>query len=94
MAWQAIGEAPAIVEARVDFTMEASVVVARGGTGETVVFGPMWNRHVDHILDTTVIPAPISDAQAAEAVHIGRTLADRLDIVGILAVELFIDADI
>jgi len=92
-AWRAIGEAPAIVEARIDFTMEASVVVARGGTGEAVVFGPMWNRHVDHILDTTVIPAPISDAQAAEAVHIGRTLADRLDIVGILTVELFVDAN-
>jgi len=92
-AWLTIGEAPAIVEARIDFTMEASVVVARGGAGGAAAFGPMWNRHVDHILDTTIVPAPLTDAQAREALQIGRALADGLDVIGMLTVELFVDSD-
>jgi 5-(carboxyamino)imidazole ribonucleotide synthase len=57
------------------------------------VFDVAENRHSDHILDITLAPARIGGETAAEAQAIARRLAAGLNLVGILAVEMFVDRD-
>lgn len=81
-----------ILEAFVDFAFEASVVVARGLDGQIAAYDLVENRHRDHILHTTIVPAEASEAVRAEADRIARTIIDALDYVGVLAIEMFITA--
>ena len=92
-AWRLMGGPRGIIEDFVDFRCEVSVIVARGADGALAVYPPVENRHVNHILDTTIAPAslPAETARAAEA--IARDIAARLDLVGVLAVEMFITRD-
>ncbi|RKQ72799.1 5-(carboxyamino)imidazole ribonucleotide synthase [Oceanibaculum indicum] len=92
-AWAAIGGQPAILEGFVSFHMEISVIVARGLDGQTLCYPPVENRHVNHILDTTIVPAPIPPALVAEAEEVARKMAEALDLVGLLAVEMFVTED-
>jgi 5-(carboxyamino)imidazole ribonucleotide synthase len=92
-AWTRLGPAPCIVEAFVPFTMEISVIVGRGADGATAAYVPVENRHERHILATTIAPAPISATIAAAADDLARRIAERLGVVGLLAVEMFVTAD-
>ena len=92
-AWAAMSGSEAILEGFVDFEREASAIVARGLDGATAAFDVVENRHVDHILATTTAPASMSAKLAAEAQGIAVKLADALDLVGLLAVELFVTKD-
>ncbi|MDJ0948922.1 MAG: 5-(carboxyamino)imidazole ribonucleotide synthase [Alphaproteobacteria bacterium] len=92
-AWQAFGEVPGIVEARIDFACEISVIIARGVDGATAAYVPVENRHVNHILDTTIAPAAVSRDVAHQALGIAQRIAERLEIVGLLAVEMFVTPD-
>jgi 5-(carboxyamino)imidazole ribonucleotide synthase len=90
MAWASIGRPQAaIVEGFVPFSAECSVLIARGADGETRAFEVVHNVHRDHILHTTTAPMsdPAVDTVAAEA--IATEIAQALDLVGLLAVELF-----
>jgi 5-(carboxyamino)imidazole ribonucleotide synthase len=89
-AWRKIGGEIAILEAFVDFTCEVSVIVARNGQGATAAYPPVENQHVNHILNTTIAPARIAPATAMRAEAIARHVADKLAIVGLLAVEMFV----
>jgi len=88
-AWRAFGADLGILEAYVEFAREISVVVARGMGGETASYVPVENRHVHHILDTTVAPAPIAKPVAHRAQAVAGRIAEALDLVGLLAVEMF-----
>lgn len=92
-AWESIGRNPAILEAMVPFDGEVSVIVARGADGRMVHYGPVHNVHKNGILDVSRVPAPFSETLAANAVSAARKLADALDYVGVLAVELFVVGD-
>jgi 5-(carboxyamino)imidazole ribonucleotide synthase len=81
---------PAILEKFVDFAFEASVVAARGRDGSFLAYDPPRNEHENHILRRSTVPAPLTGAVAAEAVGIARRIAEALDYVGVLGVELFI----
>ena len=83
----------AILEAFIDLAMEISVVVARGADDELAAFTPVENRHVNHILDTTIAPAPIPETLGETAVRSAVAIAEALDIVGLLAVEMFVTGD-
>jgi 5-(carboxyamino)imidazole ribonucleotide synthase len=89
-AWRRMGGPVGILEGFVDFRCEVSVIVARGQDGSLAVYPPVENRHVDHILDTTIAPAQLPAETAAEAERIARHVAERLDLVGVLAVEMFV----
>jgi 5-(carboxyamino)imidazole ribonucleotide synthase len=89
-AWQRMGAAQGILEGFVDFRCEVSVIVARGADGALAAYPAVENRHVNHILHTTVAPAAIAPEIAAEAAAIARRIAERLDLVGLLAVEMFV----
>lgn len=93
-AYQALRGRPAIVEAFVDFTREVSMIVARGVSGALAFYPLVENDHRDHILWHTTAPAPhVSDALASRARDIARRIAEGLDYVGVLAVELFETTD-
>ena len=96
-AWADSGAGPdtdgGILEGFVDFKLEISVIVARTEAGETAAFVPVENRHRNHILDETIVPAPIPDATADAARDIAVRLCAGLDVVGLLAVEMFVTAD-
>jgi 5-(carboxyamino)imidazole ribonucleotide synthase len=79
-----------VVERWVDSAREISVVCARTAAGETRAFPVAENLHVRHILDTTIVPARIAPPVAQAATELARAIADRLGVVGLLAVELFL----
>ena len=92
-AWQALDPKPLILECFVDYACEVSVVVARGLDGGGSLFDVVENRHRDGILDMTLAPAGIDPATAEAAQDMARRIADALDLVGVLAVEMFLTED-
>lgn len=93
-AWAEIGTPDvAILEGFVDFEREVSVIVARAPDGTRAPYEVVENRHANHILDTTTAPAAVSPAVAEEARRIACEAARRLDLVGLLAVEMFVTRD-
>ncbi|HEV2619278.1 MAG TPA: 5-(carboxyamino)imidazole ribonucleotide synthase [Acidobacteriaceae bacterium] len=92
-AWEALGEGPGVVEQAVDLDREISVLVARSPRGEVKVYPAALNHHEQQILAWSVIPAPLTDAMAAEAKQIAKSIADTFSLEGILAVELFVTKD-
>jgi 5-(carboxyamino)imidazole ribonucleotide synthase len=82
-----------ILEALVPFVAEVSVVCARGISGETACFPAAENEHRGGILHLSVVPARVSEVVAREAARIAETLATGLGVVGLLAVEMFVEAD-
>jgi 5-(carboxyamino)imidazole ribonucleotide synthase len=91
IAWELLHPKPLILEGFVDYTCEISVVAARGMDGTVATFDTVENRHREHILDLTLAPARVSDAVAQEAQRIANRVAEALDLVGLLAVEMFVD---
>ncbi len=92
-AWARLGPAPCILEAWVPFERELSVIVARGPDGRLASYVPVENRHEHHILSLTLAPAAIAPDVAATATGIAEAIATRLDVTGLLAVEMFLTAD-
>lgn len=88
-AWTKMGAPSAILEAMVDFELELSVIVARGRDGRMAAYPAVENRHVDHVLAETIAPARIPAEVTAEADRIAKKIAEALDVVGVLAVEMF-----
>ncbi|MEM6667433.1 MAG: 5-(carboxyamino)imidazole ribonucleotide synthase, partial [Pseudomonadota bacterium] len=91
-AWAAIGGSRAILEAVIPFEREVSVVIARTMAGATAAYPAVHNTHANHILARTMAPADISADLAHSAQQIAARIADALDHVGILAVEMFVVA--
>ncbi len=93
-AWESLRTDEAILEGFVDFAFEISVIVARGPDGATAVYPPARNAHEDGILRLSTAPAPgLSPALAEQAGALAKRAAEALDLVGLLAVELFVTAD-
>lgn len=89
-AWSALGGRMCLVEQRVDIDYEISVLVARRPSGDMAVYPPSRNHHTNGILTWAVAPAMISDAMSARAQHLAMRIAERIGIVGLLAVECFV----
>ena len=89
-AWAKIGGAVGVLEAWVPFQMEISVLVARTVDGRTAVYDPAENIHRNHILHLSLSPARISEATAAEARALALSIAEKIGLVGLLAVEMFV----
>ncbi len=91
--WALVGHQPAILEKVVDFSLEFSVVAARGLDGAFAHYGAIENAHRHHILDVSVAPARMPEAAVTEAVAVTRAIMDELAYVGVLCVEFFLTAD-
>jgi 5-(carboxyamino)imidazole ribonucleotide synthase len=93
LAWRQMGAPVGILERFVDFAYEASVIVARAADGSIRCFPPVENRHENHILSMTVVPAPMTAETAAAAEALARRIAEAIELVGLICVELFVTHD-
>jgi 5-(carboxyamino)imidazole ribonucleotide synthase len=92
-AFRQLEPKPLVLEGLVDFACEVSVIVARGADRQVASFDTVENRHKHGILDLTFAPARITEDAAAAAQTLGRQVAEALDLIGLLAVEMFVDRD-
>ncbi len=89
-AFGLIGRQSSILEAFVPFEREISVIAARGIDGAFAAWDVVENRHENHILKTSTVPAQLSARAAEAAVACARRIAESLNYVGVLAVEMFV----
>jgi 5-(carboxyamino)imidazole ribonucleotide synthase len=82
-----------IVEQFVPFQMELSVIAARSLSGELATFPAAENIHLENILHLSIVPARVSAEIQQKAEKIAREIAEKLDVVGLIAVEMFLAAD-
>jgi 5-(carboxyamino)imidazole ribonucleotide synthase len=88
-AWAAVGARPSVLEKRIDFAFELSVLVVRGAGGALAFYDSPRNTHAQGILRRSVVPCPLPAEDVARAREIAGTIATALDYVGVLAIELF-----
>ena len=79
-----------IVEAYVPFERELSILVARGGDGQMIVYPLVENEHEQGILRTTLVPAVVPPVVAEQAETLARAVIERMDGVGLFCLELFL----
>tara|TARA_B100000959_G_scaffold125381_1_gene131633 strand:- start:160 stop:1320 length:1161 start_codon:yes stop_codon:yes gene_type:complete len=79
-----------IVEQFVSFKAEVSTICARTADGMTATFDPSENIHRNHILDTSIVPARIDESVAGKARIVATNIAEKLDVIGLIAVEMFV----
>ena len=89
-AWAELGGVACVIEERLALQTELSVIVGRTATGDVEAWPVAENTHVDGILDLSVVPAAVPAKLADRAVGVAMAIADALDYVGVLAVELFV----
>jgi len=90
VAWRNFTAETGILEGFVEFACEISVIVARGLGGGLATYIPVENKHDHYILDTTLAPARVKPEVAMRAEAMARHIAEKLDLVGLLAVEMFV----
>ena len=88
-AYTRLGNAPCVLETRVRFQRELSLVAVRAMDGEIRCYPLVENVHVNGILSVTLAPAEVSPALVAAAERCARRVAEALDYVGVLAIEFF-----
>ena len=91
--WRASSADELVLEGAVDFEKEVSVLVARGPDGAIATFPVCENIHRNHILDVTVVPARVEPGVERTAAELASAIAEKLELVGLLAVEMFLKAD-
>ena len=82
-----------ILERAIDFEKEVSVIVARSLDGSIKTFPVCENIHRDHILNITIVPARVSTSVETAAADLARIISERMNLVGLLAVEMFVQRD-
>jgi 5-(carboxyamino)imidazole ribonucleotide synthase len=91
--WSGCEDEICVLEKVIEFEKEISVILARAPNGNTAVFPVSENVHRDHILDITIAPARIDERIAKAAQELACAVALRFELVGLLAVEMFLQRD-
>jgi 5-(carboxyamino)imidazole ribonucleotide synthase len=91
--WAMLGSPRAVLEQRISFDSEASVICARSANGETSCFPVQANIHRNGILDVTLAPAALDEAVSAKAREIATAITEKLGAIGLITVELFVLPD-
>ncbi|WTG18202.1 5-(carboxyamino)imidazole ribonucleotide synthase [Streptomyces decoyicus] len=85
---------PVLAEEKVDFARELAANIVRSPHGQAVAYPVVESIQVDGVCDTVIAPAPGLDPElAGQAQELALRIAQELDVVGHLAVELFETAD-
>ena len=92
-AWSQAQGQKLILEKFCPFDSEISVIVARSKNGEVAAFEPLTNIHKNNILDESIYPAKISDELKIKAQDAAKKIAEKLNLIGVLAVEFFVMKD-
>ena len=82
-----------ILEKRVSLKKEISVVITRYTNGENYIYEPIENIHKNQILKFSKIPANINHSSFKKAQGIAKLIAEKLNYVGTMCVEFFLDQD-
>jgi 5-(carboxyamino)imidazole ribonucleotide synthase len=86
-----IGQVPCILEGMVRFQAEVSLIAARGRSGQIVFYPLIENVHNDGILRRSTVPFTHATTELqAQAEGYLRTILEKLDYIGVLAVEFFL----
>ena len=80
-----------IIEEKINFSKEISVIVGRDKFENLYNFSPIENIHKNGILDYSIYPARIGDELSKKAICLAKKFATNLNLIGIMAVEMFID---
>jgi 5-(carboxyamino)imidazole ribonucleotide synthase len=88
-AWAAVGGVPSVLERRVAFHCEVSALLVRGRDGRTAAYDCPVNVHENGILRRSTVPSGLPETDLAQARAIAARIAEALDYVGVLAVEMF-----
>lgn len=92
-AWATLGGQTAVLEAWIPHQGEVSIIGARSPTGEIALYPLAENLHRHHILHQTIAPARVPASLEQEAQALARALFEKIELVGLLAIELFIGPD-
>lgn len=82
-----------ILEKWVPFEKELSIIVTRNPSGDVKVFPAAENVHRENILHLSIVPARITADIEKRAKDAALKLAERFELVGTLAVEMFLTED-
>jgi 5-(carboxyamino)imidazole ribonucleotide synthase len=82
-----------VIEQWIDFACEVSVVMARSAKAAIRVFPLAENIHTNHILDFSIVPARVAPEVTAAAEKMARLVAEKIGLVGVMGVELFVTRD-
>jgi 5-(carboxyamino)imidazole ribonucleotide synthase len=82
-----------VLEQFVPFEKELSVIAARSPRGEVKIFPVAENIHVDNILHLSIVPARIEESVKAKAEQLAKQIAESMDVIGLIAVEMFLTRD-
>ncbi|MEZ5817475.1 MAG: 5-(carboxyamino)imidazole ribonucleotide synthase [Hyphomicrobiaceae bacterium] len=88
-AFASLGNVPCVLEQRLDFQCEVSVIVVRAVGGETVTYDMPLNEHAGGILRRSTVPSGLPSVIETSARDMASRIAAALDYVGVLAVEMF-----
>ncbi len=88
--WSAFDAPLGVLEKWIPFSAECSVIAARSSSGELHCFPMAENDHRNHILHRSIAPARIDKAIQVNGEYIARQIAEKLDVVGLIAVEFFL----
>jgi 5-(carboxyamino)imidazole ribonucleotide synthase len=91
--WQQFNAPAGVLEGWVNFSKELSVIVARARDATVSVFPVSENIHTNHILDYSIVPARIGEKIQEQARGLAIEIAEKLKLVGLLAVEMFLADD-
>lgn len=81
---------PLLVEPLLAFDREIAVIVARRPGGQTAVYDPVSTLQVDGQCRQVTAPSGLSAELDAEARRLGQAVASSIDVVGLVAVEMFV----
>jgi 5-(carboxyamino)imidazole ribonucleotide synthase len=88
--WPHVKNQELILEKFCPFDCEISVIAARSTSGEIITYEPLVNIHKNGILNQSIYPAKISEELKIKAQKIAKKIVEKLDLIGILAVEFFV----
>jgi len=83
-----------LIEELVEFDLEIAVMVARSPHGQASTWAPTQTIQEDGICTRTITPAPSKSSELSEkASALALTIAERVGLVGVMAVEMFVKGD-
>ena len=84
------GKNEVMVEEFIDFEKEISVIACRGIDGTRTIYPVAENKHSNSILDTTIVPARVSEEALKKATEVSDKVMEVFEGVGTFCMELFL----
>jgi len=88
--WEESKGSEKILEKKIPFEKEISIIAARNSYGQFSTFAPVHNIHKDKILDISIAPADVSEMVSQKAIQDTRRIMEAVNYTGVMAVEFFV----